>query len=504
MPCVHDSFSTSRTLLPVMRHSRRLSGDHDHRPRATNQDFFTPTTPTAHHLIRSKYDQSREKHEAISRRRLAIHPSECTSFLCSTGGQSVSARRFASVGLDGDVRGIATESSRVGVVGKVALLVDGVAGGHDRLLHAEPIRAAGRLGAIEIGLAARQEEGVVATARVTREATVLVAAVEVIDAMGAKRASAAAAARGRQAGLAAISFETGFIVQTVGLIVAHASADLHVADRGANLTGAENTIFVALAGRTLVVDDAAIAHQTKRTLGVTVVIGPKRRRIHAGRRDVVVPGAQVRATLLAAPIGRAVLPITISASAGASGAGAAANSTLRPLCSAVVTARARGVRSAVVDGAVVAISALGGDGRGMHPVLVLRPHQHDALLGALDWAAIIGYGIVLLGMGPDGHTASLFPNSRALSVTDRLVTLNDGPTVVPPDRVTMTYTLLNASRVIAPLVMGKEKAAMIDRVANGDDPSHDIPIKGIEPIGGILNWYLDEEACGQSADSEEK
>jgi 6-phosphogluconolactonase len=112
---------------------------------------------------------------------------------------------------------------------------------------------------------------------------------------------------------------------------------------------------------------------------------------------------------------------------------------------------------------------------------------------------------VVLGMGPDGHTASLFPNSRALSVTDRLVTLNDGPTVVPPDRVTMTYTLLNASRMLAPLVMGSEKAEMIARIANGDDPSHDIPIKGIDPIGGNLRWYLDASACGDAQpESEEK
>ena len=74
----------------------------------------------------------------------------------------------------------------------------------------------------------------------------------------------------------------------------------------------------------------------------------------------------------------------------------------------------------------------------------------------------------------------------------------DGPTVVPPDRVTMTYTLLNASRMIAALVMGEEKAPMIERIVNGDDDSKDIPIKGINPIGGSLRWYLDAAACGRS------
>lgn len=106
--------------------------------------------------------------------------------------------------------------------------------------------------------------------------------------------------------------------------------------------------------------------------------------------------------------------------------------------------------------------------------------------------------LVLLGMGPDGHTASLFPDSRALDVSDRLVTTNDGPTVVPPDRVTMTYRLINASRMIVALVMGEGKAEMIHRVAAGDDDSHALPIKGIEPIGGRLCWYLDAAACGRS------
>jgi 6-phosphogluconolactonase len=110
----------------------------------------------------------------------------------------------------------------------------------------------------------------------------------------------------------------------------------------------------------------------------------------------------------------------------------------------------------------------------------------------------------MLGMGPDGHTASLFPNSWALDVDDRLMTLNSGPTVVPPDRVSMTYKLLNASRLICPLVIGTEKAPMIHKIATGDDPSHDIPIKGINPVGGVLRWYLDAAACGVAQASEEK
>lgn len=140
----------------------------------------------------------------------------------------------------------------------------------------------------------------------------------------------------------------------------------------------------------------------------------------------------------------------------------------------------------------------------LHPMETVRDDVDVAY--ELELREVLGWrekgqdrlDFVLLGMGPDGHTASLFPRSRALDVHDRLVTLNDGPTVVPPDRVTMTYTLLNASRMITILVIGEEKASMIDRVANGDDDPKDLPIKGIKPIGGSLRWYIDAAACGRS------
>ena len=106
---------------------------------------------------------------------------------------------------------------------------------------------------------------------------------------------------------------------------------------------------------------------------------------------------------------------------------------------------------------------------------------------------------VLLGMGPDGHTASLFPDSPAFDVTDRLMAMNDGPTVVPPERVTMTRTLINGARLVSVLVLGKGKAEMINRVATGNDEPRELPIKSIKPIGGALRWYLDEAACSYSA-----
>lgn len=107
---------------------------------------------------------------------------------------------------------------------------------------------------------------------------------------------------------------------------------------------------------------------------------------------------------------------------------------------------------------------------------------------------------VLLGMGDDGHTASIFPQSDAVHVRDRWVTVNDGPHVTPPPRVTMTYPLLNAARRIVVLVTGEKKSARLRDVdeqmaTSGPDPDR-LPITGIDPPDGKLTWYLDNAAAG--------
>ncbi len=102
---------------------------------------------------------------------------------------------------------------------------------------------------------------------------------------------------------------------------------------------------------------------------------------------------------------------------------------------------------------------------------------------------------VLLGMGADGHTASLFPGSPAIEVRDRLVVMNTGPKVTPPDRVTMTYTLINASRFVAVLVSGANKREKLAELAANRSSVADLPIAGVKPIGGVLRWYMDAAAC---------
>lgn len=119
----------------------------------------------------------------------------------------------------------------------------------------------------------------------------------------------------------------------------------------------------------------------------------------------------------------------------------------------------------------------------LRETLVWREKGHDRL------------DFVLLGMGDDCHTASLFPNSPAIHERDKLIVDNDGAGVTPPPRLTMTYKLLNGSRFLALLVTGKKKRDAIARAAGPERPASEIPVHGLRPVGGALRWYLDHDAC---------
>lgn len=133
----------------------------------------------------------------------------------------------------------------------------------------------------------------------------------------------------------------------------------------------------------------------------------------------------------------------------------------------------------------------------------------------LDWA--------LLGMGPDGHTASIFPGSRLLAGLDNDFLIDDpstGPLQAnrpapnlstfaserliaavhdspkpPPTRVTMTPYVLNLARHVLVLVAGEDKVAAVSAALESDARVSEIPIRAIAPANGELVWLLDRRAA---------
>lgn len=103
------------------------------------------------------------------------------------------------------------------------------------------------------------------------------------------------------------------------------------------------------------------------------------------------------------------------------------------------------------------------------------------------------FDMIVLGMGDDGHTASLFPYTAALAETERLVVANPIPQL-ETTRITFTYPLINAARRILVLVSGEKKATALRDVISGPyDPAR-LPIQGLAPIDGQIVWLVDEAA----------
>jgi 6-phosphogluconolactonase len=103
------------------------------------------------------------------------------------------------------------------------------------------------------------------------------------------------------------------------------------------------------------------------------------------------------------------------------------------------------------------------------------------------------FDLVLLGLGIDGHTASLFPHSDALAVEDRFSVATAAPDGSP--RVTVTAPVLNAARRVWFLVGGDRKAGMVAEVIEGLRVPLAVPAQGIAPVHGTLTWLLDEDAA---------
>jgi 6-phosphogluconolactonase len=109
-------------------------------------------------------------------------------------------------------------------------------------------------------------------------------------------------------------------------------------------------------------------------------------------------------------------------------------------------------------------------------------------------AGFPGFDLILLGMGPDGHTASLFPGGKALRERSRWV-VADWVEKFKTDRITLTLPVLNNAAVVMFLVSGEDKAQTLKEVLEGSQSAELFPSKLIRPTDGKLIWLVDQAAA---------
>jgi 6-phosphogluconolactonase len=102
------------------------------------------------------------------------------------------------------------------------------------------------------------------------------------------------------------------------------------------------------------------------------------------------------------------------------------------------------------------------------------------------------FDLVLLGLGEDGHTASLFPRSQAL-IRGEVPVAENYIAHLESWRVTFTFPLINTARKVAFIVAGVSKADVVAEILQGGEKQY--PAKAVNPLAGELIWLLDEEAA---------
>src|SRR5690606_28257967 len=104
------------------------------------------------------------------------------------------------------------------------------------------------------------------------------------------------------------------------------------------------------------------------------------------------------------------------------------------------------------------------------------------------------FDLVLLGLGDDGHTASIFPGQLDLFKTNDWCAVSNHPES-GQKRITMTGKVINNARNVFFIVTGENKAQRISEILNEDEASKQLPARYVDPVNGSLVWFIDEEGA---------
>lgn len=124
------------------------------------------------------------------------------------------------------------------------------------------------------------------------------------------------------------------------------------------------------------------------------------------------------------------------------------------------------------------------------PLMAAQSYENE--LKAFFGAQLPVFDLVLLGLGQDGHTASLFPGSQVFSETGRWAAAVENAPLV--DRVTLTLPVLNNAREVIFLVSGSEKAKMVKEILSDPPGTGKYPAGRVNPIYGRVLWLVDGSA----------
>ncbi|XP_023531045.1 probable 6-phosphogluconolactonase 1 [Cucurbita pepo subsp. pepo] len=129
---------------------------------------------------------------------------------------------------------------------------------------------------------------------------------------------------------------------------------------------------------------------------------------------------------------------------------------------------------------------------------VIRQSVKSRIVSVSDVSDSPKFDLILLGMGADGHVASLFPDHSVLEEKDEWVAFITNSPKPPPERITFTFPVINSASNVAIVVTGENKAETVHLAI--DDAGNDsplLPARLIQPRKGKLTWFLDKYAASK-------